>query len=235
METLNIFNNSFLKEGFKVYSEDNKTKYYKKHNIFSNVINQLIFIYGKENIIDPFLNNDENLLEKNFQLYGFSKEALEKWLRSLEALFRDNKKPNCFFEIVQEGIIDMYSYKVKYTKNITDYYQFEKLLYLSTNSNFMMRLYNLLHSKNTRAIDEYWQNCLFQLRNPIDFEMPVEYLTTDKYQSYGLTLEEVKKMSTTDIIKLNKKITESETSDGEVSGGRANKNDEVKKLVLATN
>jgi hypothetical protein len=234
MEPLNIFSNSFLSEGFKAYLPKEKG-HYVKHNVFANVLKQLVIIYGEDNIIKPFLDNNEPLFTTNLQMYGYSTESLEKWLRAMEAFARDNKKPNCFFELIEEHLIDMYVYKVNKTKDMSDKDAFEKLLYTDNSSNLIIRLYNLLYNKNIKSITEYWHNKLYELENPIDFEKPITFLDSKLYQAYGLSLEEVKKMPNKDIEKINKQILAAESSGSETSGGRSKTNDEAKKLVLMAN
>jgi len=234
MESLSVFDNSFLSEGFKAYLAKEKPRY-AKHNIFLNVLKQLIIIYGEDNIIKPFLDNNESLFTTNLQAYGYPLESVTKWLRAMEAFSRDNKKPNYFFELIEEHLIDMYTYKVMKTKNMSDKEAFEKLLYTDNSANLIIRLYNLLYNKNIKSITEYWQNKLYELEHPIDLEAPITFLDPKLYQNYGLSIEEVKKMSNKDIEKINKQIIASENSGSDTSGGRSKKSDEVKKLVLATN
>lgn len=234
MEPLNIFSNSFLSEGFKAYLSKEKG-HYVKHNVFANVLKQLIIIYGEDNIVKPFLDNNETLFTTNLQVYGYSLEAMEKWLRAMEAFARDNKKPNYFFELIEEHLIDMYVYKVTKTKDMSDKEVFEKLLYIDNSSNLIIRLYNLLYNKNIKSISEYWHNRLYELENPIDLIKPITLLDAKLYQAYGLSLEEVKKLPSKDIEKINKQILTSESSSSEASGGRSKKNEEAKKLVLAVN
>lgn len=235
MESLEIFNNSFIIEGFKAYAEEQTTKKYHKHSVFSNVIKQLIIIYGKENIFDLHLNNKELEFEKVLQQYGFCEDSIQKWLGALEAFYRDNKFPNYFFELIQEGLIDMYVYRAKETNNMSDREDFEQLLYIDNSPNLIIRLYNLLHNKNLKSINEYWQNRIFELENPIDFLEPIKYLEPKSYENYGLTLEEVKRMSKEQIEKINRKITDSQSTSGDTSGGRTKTAENVKKLVLAAN
>ena len=235
MEPLNIFDNSFLNEGFRVYASEDKSKRYQKHNVFSNVIKQLIIIYGKENIINLYLENNEEKLEKELEQYGFCRDSLQKWLGAMEAFYRDNKKPNYFFELIQEGLIDMYIYRVKKTKDFEDQEEFEKLIYTDNSPNLIIRLYNLLYNKNIKCITEYWKTKLFELENPIELEIPATYLSANLYENYGLTLEEVKRMSKEQIDKINKKIIDAQNNSGDTSGGRAKANDDIKKLVLASN
>ncbi len=235
MEPLNIFDNSFLNEGFKVYTSEDKTKKYVKHNVFSNVIKQLIFIYGEETMLSLFNQNDDEKFAKIVSQYGFCKDSIQKWLNAMEAFYRDNKKPNYFFELIQEGLIDMYIYKVKSTKDISDRYDFEKLIYVDNSPNLIIRLYNLLYNKNIKSINEYWKNRLFELYNPIEFKEVITYLSDKQYEDHGLTLEEVKRMSKEQIDKINKKIIVAENSSDETSGGRTNIPDNNKKLVLAAN
>jgi len=234
MEPLNIFSNSFLSEGFKAYLPKEKG-HYVKHNVFANILKQLVLIYGENNIITPFLDNNETLFTSNLQVYGYSLEAMEKWLRAMEAFARDNKRPNYFFELIEEHLIDMYVYKVNKTKDMSDKEAFEKLLYTDNSANLIIRLYNLLYNKNIRSISEYWRNRLYELENPIDFAKPITFLDPKLYQAYGLSLEEVKKMSNKDIEKINQQIVAAESSGSEASGGRSKKNEEAKKLVLAVN
>ena len=235
MESLNIFDNSFLNEGFRVYASENQSKKYQKHNVFSNVIKQLIIIYGKENIVDLFMQNNEAKFEKELEKYGFCRDSVQKWLGAMEAFYRDNKKPNYFFELIQEGLIDMYIYRVKVNKDLSDMADFEKLLYVDNSPNLIIRLYNLLYNKNIKSITEYWKNRLFELENPIELEVPITYLDAKLYENYGLTLEEVKRMSKEQIDKINKKIIDAQNSSEDASGGRAKTEENAKKLVLATN
>ncbi len=234
MEPLDIFNNSFITEGFKVYQEEQTIKKYHKHSVFSNVIKQLVIIYGK-NIIDLYLNNNELEFTKVLEQYGFCHESLQKWLGALEAFYRDNKMPNYFFELIQEGLIDMYVYRVKKTNNFSDKEEFEKLLYIDNSPNLIIRLYNLLHNKNIRSINIYWESRLFEIENPIEFIEPIKLLEPKLYENYGLTIDEVKQMSKKQIQQINKKIIESQSSSSDTGGGRTKTAENGKKLVLAAN
>jgi hypothetical protein len=235
MEPLDIFNNSFIAEGFRVYKEEQTTKKYHKHSVFANVIKQLVIIYGAENIINLYENNNELEFTKALVQYGFCYESLQKWLGALEAFYRDNKMPNYFFELIQEGLIDMYVYRVKKTKNFGDKEEFEKLLYIDNSPYLIIRLYNLLHNKNIKSINAYWESRLFELENPIEFIEPIKLLEPKLYENYGLTIDEVKKMSKNQIEQINKKITEAQSSSSDTGGGRTKTAESGKKLVLAAN
>ena len=130
------------------------------------VMMMLIFIYGKADIMNPYLarhkNGAANLLH-NLTKYGLSEEKVNKFFNDLNNyLERDNYNKvynlykNPYFLIILEDLIDMFYLKtlcVDVSKE--EMKKFKNLLYSSKNSNSACRKLNEVYYSNIFSRKDY--------------------------------------------------------------------------------
>lgn len=226
------FVNRFIDTGIKVYLKEKKSNKYNPHNVYANIIKQLIFIYGEEKIMTPFENNNPEEFVTNLMAYGIGTSTIEKFLIHLGNYYLTKDK-GYLLENIEKIIIDMYVKEAsKNGFNEDDETEFEALLYTRTSPNLMLRLYNLLFNKNYNGITDYWKSKVFELNNPIELHLSNIYLEPEVYERFGFRMEHVREMSESEVIMLNQKIEANMAGDNATDGGRQETNNEVKRLVL---
>lgn len=171
------------------------------------VMMMLIFIYGKADIMNPYLarhkNGAANLLH-NLTKYGLSEEKVNKFFNDLNNyLERDNYNKvynlykNPYFLIILEDLIDMFYLKtlcVDVSKE--EMKKFKNLLYSSKNSNSACRKLNELYNTNPDGALVYYSN-IFSRKDYALMMIP------KKDKILDMSVYKLFNLSETDIVKVN--------------------------------
>lgn len=227
-----IFNNESILYMYDSYLRKRDKSFVLPSNPFDVVMKTLITIYGEANIINPFYTKSDETLVSNLKAYGATNVQLEFLFQDIDNLYKwyissDNTK-TIMLSKVENDLIDLIFLKEKEANN-TNLNKYINLLYVEENPNPNYKLYNNLSSKDPKNTSRYLKR---KINNPLLFEEIKEMLLSDAlYQNYGLSLEEVKKLSNSDIRRINDKII-SELNSNNESGGRT-KSTDGRQLILA--
>lgn len=217
-----------------LYLKEKQNKF-AKHNPILNITKFLIIIYGEINIINPYLSQNLSVLLNNLTVYGLKKSEVQEFLDNLEEFYQKYIANRCLenTELLNQiyfNLIDMVKSKgKKQLITISEFASYEELIYSKNNVNPVIKLYNLLINKKPDAIGNYWYKVKTELLHPV-VEVNKPLLAANIYQNYGLSYDEVSKLSVNEIVKLNARIQNE--MDTETSGGRTVEN--PKKLILTS-
>lgn len=209
----------------------------RNHDFFNTVISQLSIIYGTDNIKKAAQKRNVNDFKTILKTYNYPESEIETFFLKIFTIFTKYKnqyyeKSNFFIEI-EKQIIDMMVFKINATKvDDNEIIHFENTLYSKYNPNLICRIFNLLFNKNDDSIYNYWLT-----KKEIDFDnVDVEFLPNIKYEQFGLSLDEVKKMAPRKIKNLNEQIVLMAKDDETNNGGRTQNitQDNQKRLVLTS-
>lgn len=182
------------------------------------VMMMLIFIYGKADIMNPYLarykNGAANLLQ-NFTKYGLNELQVNKFLEDLNNyLERDNYNKvynqfkNPYFLIIQEDLIDMFYAKwqsVSVSKE--EMKKFKNLLYSSKNSNIACRKLNELYNTSPDGALVYFSN-VFSRKDYAIMMIPKKdnILDMSVYKLFDLNEKDIVKLNSTTLEEINNGI-----------------------------
>lgn len=182
------------------------------------VMMMLIFIYGKADIMNPYLarhkNGAANLLH-NLTKYGLSEEKVNKFFNDLNNyLERDNYNKvynlykNPYFLIILEDLIDMFYLKtlcVDVSKE--EMKKFKNLLYSSKNSNSACRKLNELYNTNPDGALVYYSN-IFSRKDYALMMIPKKdnVLDMNVYKLFDLNEKDIIKLNSATLEEINNGI-----------------------------
>ncbi len=180
------------------------------------VIRTLIFIYGKLDIINPYITHNEHNMggfDGNMTKYGFSKKKLEDFKQCFITYVKERemkKIPNLSFLKIEKYLIDMYFDKQK-MMNLPKEEQetFKKYLYLKENqdSSIQKELENLVLDKDELSF--YFKSIAFEKEH--DFvleEIRRSTLIPEAYLLTGYNMDQISSLSDSDLRNVNLKIYE---------------------------
>lgn len=202
-------------------------------NLDVNIISLLCTIFDENDLINAYINKNEDIFNNILTKYNFPKERLNEFYQKMEELYiwekEYNNKTNLITEI-HKYIIAMINYKNEVTEiSDRDLKNYEKFMYLSGTRDF----YNKINSINPDEIKEYWQ----QIKSHLQVKIQVNrasptLLTQEQYESFGINHSEVKALDDSQKDRLNKLILQKELENNEVSGGITNQKENVLQYVL---
>lgn len=229
-------NNYFINEAmdyyFNSYLNIAKTdNFLGASNFGENVINYLVKLYGKVNIVNPYLIKSVEEFENNLGMYGYKKNNIMNFYKEVMDFYtweKEGKKGKCrSFNVIQKMLYDMTLKKCDLDKNVT-VDSFKKLFYTTDNKNINYQMFNLLYSANPNEIALYINN---KRNTTVLVRNRANVLSPKYYQSYGLTMEEVNKLDDDQFDALNKYLLDEATSE-DVNGGRTDVMENVLTKVL---
>ena len=231
---MRVFINEAITNGINCYLAKSQNLEYSQSHIFElKIIDILVHIYGKINIFNPYQVQNESSFKDNLMVYGadateidnlFSLlESYDKWLNSSSKEKNNNLKD--IFSIIARLVI---------LKNKISPISEEEMSYYQD-------FFNLKDNKIKQIVDMYaesresvlnaWYEALDECsREPVTAKNL--YLAEDQYEKYGIIMDDVKLLDTTQIKKLNSDILNIEEDDSSTSSGSTKEN--PLKLVLTS-
>ena len=231
---MEVFVNNALENGIQAFIAKHEGKEYSlSHEFELNIVDFLVHLYGKINILNPYKIKNDASLVNNFMIYGASREEIESLINLLGEydtwLNGTTREKNDLVERIYAILAKLVVYKTS-SMTVSDgemrYYQdFFNL----TNKRIsqlvdMMAVSreNIVNSLN-KAMEEHKR----ELEKP---EPEPLLLPVDEYEKYGLDIEDVEKLPEEKIQLLNKEIKTRD--ENETNGGRTK--DKPKQLVLSS-
>jgi hypothetical protein len=178
------------------------------------VIRMLIIMYGDLDIINPYKTNNEASFDSNLMKYGATIEEIKRLKRLLDGYLvleernneSINKEENIYFIEVQKCLIDLFNKKrLNFSVNDEDQEEFANLLYTPNCKNALRLSYNYLTAADIFEVYNYY-NEKMSIKPEEKKEEKKELLNFEAYKLFNIKLEDLSKMSASDINNLNKKI-----------------------------
>ena len=211
MEGQNFINSAFT-NAINLYLNNKQSSDSIEFSTFPvMVIRTLILIYGELDIINPFRTNNEDRMggfDSNLTKFGFSKRALTNFKNCFQKCIENQTHPNIYFLKVEKYLIDMFFYRKKVI-NTTDEQikSFQSYLYLSSNSNELMKKDALKYVDSCIELDLYFQSKLFESNhNFVLLPYKQNTLLPEAYTTLGYTLEMISQLDEQTLGQLNNKI-----------------------------
>lgn len=212
---MKVFVNNAMHNGIINYLNYIDNKPIDKIHVFEfYVIQTLVTIYGEINIINPFKLGKEESFKKNLMLYGLKESEMEMFIKYMgdynNWLNSPHEVPKTKLPIqIESIIINMILHKSNFQKitssEIEKYNDFFDPLDID-----LMRVQNLIVEDKT-LIPSLWRRKRFQLEGDIILEtIEPELLSPEIYTKYGLSIEDVKKLSNLKINEINETIKKEE-------------------------
>lgn len=222
-----------------------------------NVIDLLMDIYDKEKLINVYNQGNEAEFNKILLQFGLPTEELNNFYKTTLEFYHWNNSAfikTTLINDIQKTIIKMIKLKNE-TVNLSDneIRDYEQKLYIKGTNG----LYNKINSVNPDEIFMIWEETKAEMSNnklkdisipkfskaetfsQEEFQITVNHkrpnlLENDKYESFGLTIEEVKKLDDSQIENINNRILQLELNNSESSGGIVNQKEAKEKQKVLT-
>lgn len=209
-----FINNAFTKALDDYQLSNDKVQGIKYNSFLVVVIRMLISLYGELDIINPYSNNDEELLKNNLGKFGYSKENIEIFFSNL-ALFYEielanenkiKKEKNPYFIAVQKNLIDiLIKKKLNFYLTDIEVREFYDLLYTPYTSNPLRFSYNYLTALDELEVDNYFKHEMSENTKVILSEEK-HFLNFKAYEALKYSIEDIKKMTASEIEKVNSRV-----------------------------
>ena len=228
------FINSSIQSGIEAYISKNEGNGYNKVHIFEFwIVKILVKIYGEADIINPFKLRSADAFKKNLSMYGLKTKDLEKFLKLLEEyntwLNSSVLVPKTDVPIkIEQILITMILLKGTYQKISKEEIEFYNSFFDPSDGE-KAKLNEMIFTDKA-LIPRTWRIKRSGLEDGLVLEeiLPI-LLPASDYKKYGLEIDEVRKLSNSQIKKLNERIADEDnenTSGGEVF--------DPKKLILTS-
>lgn len=182
------------------------------------IIMMLIFIYGKADIMNPYVARYKDgaaSIKRNLMKYGLADLKVHKFFNDLNNYLEIdnynkvcNKYQNPYFIVLQEDLIDMFYYKTLSVEvSGEEKEKFKNLLYSSKNSNESVRKLNRLYNTYLDGALVYYSN-LFSRSNYSIKMLPKKdkILDMDVYRLFDLNEEDIVKLNNETLEEINNGI-----------------------------
>ena len=204
---MNIFVNESITNGIKNYlAKKNGTLYDISHVFEYEIINLLIKLYGEINIINPYIVNNETSFKSNLMLYGAKEEEITKLIDLLNTynkwLSSTSREKNSIIEEIFTILIKLVTYKALETNmDNGEMAYFKSFFALKDNK---IRQIVEMSSNNKSIFKDLFAKVYKETKE--EKEKPEPYLSEERYEKYGLSMEEVLKVPEHEIERLNNLI-----------------------------
>ena len=211
-----IFINEAITNGLNAYINKTSDKPYSSSHYYElTIIELLVKIYERINIIVPYKTKYERTFITNLQVYGLSSEDVSKfinalndynnWLLGVKGTYTDS------VITIHKILIKMILLKNLYKEEI-EYYDY----YLSVKEIRLKKILDLATNNIDDAIN-LWvrkRNIYLYKHNYVFEEIEPDLLTKTLYEKHGLSINEVKQLSNLKVNEINNMIiTEEENSE----------------------
>jgi hypothetical protein len=231
---MRMFINEAITNGIEAYKAKSQNQQFSLSHIFEyKVIEYLITLYGKINILNPYQIKDENSFKNNLMIYGADKETINKlinllnkyniWLNSSSNSEKNTIISEIFYILSKLSLLKN---KVK-TLSPSEMEVYQNFLNLKDNK---IKQIVEMSAINKEEVLNSWVKAEDDIKKADIPKEPI-YLPEDEYKKYGIYPEDLENLPEDKIKKLNKDITD--LDDNASSGGRA-KNDPPKQLILTS-
>lgn len=182
------------------------------------VICMLIYIYSETDILNPYINrqnNGEDGFRNNLGKFGLQPAKINKFLNDLEGYYETdhyNKvnrlTKNEFFSYLQEDIIDMFLAKASSTNlDCAKYKEFENLLFSPNTTNEIRRKINEYVAVDSWAVINYYKECLYKKEHEVSFkQVKNNLLSYDVYNVFGITKDNLEVINQETLDEINRSI-----------------------------
>ena len=212
------FINEALNKGLEDYlSSKDKPEGVLYNSFLVVVIRMLISIYNELDIINPYKTRNVDIFDANLMKYGAKKEKIDTFKRLLDGFYTIEKRnetslrreSNIYFIEVQKNLIDLFNYK-RFNYGVTDkeVKEFFDLLYTPGTSSALRQSYNYLNAENIYEIAEYY-NSETEKNVQNEEKEKKDLLSFDLYKLFNVSISDLSKMSSEEILKLNRNIYKS--------------------------
>ena len=212
------FINEALNKGLEDYlSSKDKPEGVLYNSFLVVVIRMLISIYNELDIINPYKTRNVDIFDANLMKYGAKKEKIDTFKRLLDGFYTIEKRnetslrreSNIYFIEVQKNLIDLFNYK-RFNYGVTDkeVKEFFDLLYTPGTSSALRQSYNYLNAENIYEIAEYYNSETEKNVQNAEKEKK-DLLSFDLYKLFNVSISDLSKMSSEEILKLNRNIYKS--------------------------
>lgn len=231
---MNKFINEAINNGIVNYINYTDNKDINNIHIFEFlVIKTLVDIYGEINIINPYTSKNEDAFRENLMINGLKETELNMFFNYMNDYSIYLKTPNKGLKTslpiqINSLIINMIIYKNSKQEILE-----EEILkydeYFNTKDKHLIKYIELIVD-DPEFIPKLWERKKMQLDKKLLFHtIKPNLLTPEMYIKYGLSIDEIKKLTNEEIDELNKKIVTEDTTNG---GGTTK--EEPKKLILTS-
>ncbi len=230
---MNVFVNVAVTNGINAYIAKISNKSYPLAHVFElRIIEFLVVLYGKINILNPYKLMSESSLKNNLMVYGASIDKINELFELLDEynswLSSNSREKNTIikdiFEILSYLVI-LKNKSVLITSDEMKYYEsFFALNDVKINQIVDMSAVNKDDVINT------WLRAVEESKKVPAPEEPL-YLNDDEYEKWGLFIDEVKALPKDKVLELNKEI---QTRNENESANGGNTKDKPWQLVLSS-
>jgi len=206
-----LFVNLGIDIAFKKYI-NNKDEF----DFLSHIVKILMFIYGEENIITFYENNDYKSFEYLLLKYNVSSYVVNKFFSDVEKYYTSsirnkalkNSIVNPYFTYIQEDLIDMFIAKYKEIKfDDKTFAKFKNYLFTPSNEDINIVNFNKNMTNDQTYIENYYESKVFSVLNPIEFSINRSNKLPQKiYDAFNLSEEDIKKLSHKELENINNRI-----------------------------
>ena len=179
-----MFVNESMDYALTMYTRSKDRIYSPLFNSFLVVvIRALCEIYGEEDIIKSYENNDEQLFDKTLMKYGFLHEDVVVFKNNVQTFYewakeqREGFGKSIEFSLIQENLIDMMVCKIeKNTESNEEIKSLINFLYIKNNPNPMFKLFNMKIALDQNRVTDYFNDKLINREaKPLEnnYQIPV--------------------------------------------------------------
>lgn len=174
------------------------------NSFYAMVIRMLALIYDELDIINPYYINNYQTLLTNLIKYGYSSSDVQKFFVTLDEYYRNENSDG--FVFIQKSLVDMFVKKNSSMKLAEEEkYAFRDMLYSPDSSNPLRVSYNYLMAKDPYEVLNYFSTQIIQ-HEYVEPEKSKETLNFDAYQALNYSIDDIKKMSATELDSVNKEV-----------------------------
>ncbi len=160
-----VFISNSINKAIKDYIDNKDREYSLEFNsFFCSVFRMLTIIYGKDELLDSYEENDSEKFDNCLMRYDLEVDELDNFKINFEKYYlnfqkqekRIIKKKNKFFNLVQKSLIDMMvKRKEKETVEKYELDAFYDLLFTANSKDFYRGSIAVLEAYNPYEIDNY--------------------------------------------------------------------------------
>lgn len=213
---MEIFINRGLTNGLSSYVLKSNGRLYNNIYVYElYVIEVLVKIYGKINIINPYVTEFEGLFKNNLRMYGLSAREVDNFINAFaEYDIWLNSKAGAKTEavsVIGKTLVKMIMLKNAYNSLSNDEIDFYDNYLLFKDK----KIYNLVNVSGDSADDliKFWickRNVYLRNNVYVFNEVMPDYLSNTMYSKHGLKIEELEKLSNYKVNEINELINEAE-------------------------
>lgn len=218
---MNFFVNRSIDVGIENYLLKKNNERYDKSHIFEVlVIEMLINIYGEINIINPYKLKDSKSFVKNLQIYGLSSKITYQFIDLMDEYYKwlsaSNSRCTNLIEKIKFILLQMVLHKTS-EKKLSCH---EKEFYVRFFENKIIGLNEIckLMKDDNLSFYRMWnlkKNFINTAHVKFNYELMLpDFFDEKKYKEFGISLNDMSKLSNETVEKINNKIVVEEAITG---------------------